>query len=259
MGNLSDDFPDFMKLISTDTYFEVDEESSADDPWKLYVLYLPEFRGDSTRIGSQTARQDVFYRRGDHDFSLRFRIVDTRNLNRQLISADEQFIRDEYSLNVWKSLSPEISFQSMLSYAKQKRWLSSIPYRDVNFIKSDNQMIQQILRPLELRFGFGLESAYDRVDNLRSISVNLNPQLEYSFTGKGRITLFGNWTGVFSDDDSLPYEMTAGNGVGSNYGWGASAGYRLSNNLNLTANYTGESKINRPVIHTGRMELRAFF
>ena len=255
----ADYIPPILKLFYTETYFSIDEESGMEDPWRLYVLYLPVFRGDSTLYGAQTARQDIHYRKGNRDFSLRFRITDNRSLNNRLISAPERLVRDEYSLRVWKALSETISLQSMASYSRENRWLADIPSRDMTFYSTDNLIHHQLSRPLELRIGIKYEYSYDEVDDISARSITVNPQLDYSIFGRGRMTAGASWIGVFSDSEYIPYEMTLGNGKGSNYIWSLRMAYRIGKNLNLTADYNGESKVDRPVIHTGRMEIRAFF
>ena len=252
--------PPFLNLFYSETYFSLDEESKIEHPWRLYVLYLPVFRGDSTLYGNQTLRQDFHYRRGDKNFSLRFRLADNRSLNNRLLSTPERLARSDYSIRVWKSLSNDISLQTIMSFTREKRWLlEKIPSRNMTFYSIDNLLYHQISRPVELRLGFKLQSSADKVDDIKALTIVTYPRLDYSILGRGRISLGMSWTGVFSDSDYIPYEMTTGNGKGSNYEWNLTVGYRIGKNLNLSADYRGESKIGRPTIHTGRMELRAFF
>jgi hypothetical protein len=104
-----------------------------------------------------------------------------------------------------------------------------------------------------------MESARDSYEDISAFSLSLIPQVEYSLKGKGRLTLECNWDGIYSASDYIPYELTNGKGKGSNYEWGANAGFGLGKNMNLSLNYRGEAKVNRPIIHSGRMELRAYF
>ena len=248
-----------IQRMSTETYFSIDEESKTEDPWKLYVLYIPAFRSDSTLYGSSALRQDLYYNKSNRNFSLRFRLADNRSLNSRLVSYSEKYIRDEYSLRLLKSLGNKTSVQSDLALSKEKRWLTSILNRDLQFYTSDNTVTYRLTRKIELRTALKVESAEDAVDELKTLMMAFNPQADYSIIGKGRIAVEGSWTRVLSEADYIPYEMTRGYGKGSNYEWAVRAAYQLGKNLNLTLNYDGESKINRPVIHTGRMELRAFF
>lgn len=251
--------PILVRQLTSESNFAVDEESKTPDPYKLYLLYLPAFRSDSTLYGNSSFRQDLFYRRNDRNFNLRFRFNDYRSLNNRLITAGERTVRDDFSLQLWKSLSSQLSMQAAAAHSTEKRWLSAIPDRDLSINSLENVFIQQVSRPLEIRLGLKIEKSQDAIDNISASSYSLHPQADYSLFNKGRITVESTYTEVVSDAETLPYEMTSGKGVGSNYEWSARASYKIGNNLNLTLNYNGESKIGRPVIHTGKMELRAFF
>ena len=251
--------PPWLGLFTTESYFSVEEESSLDDPWRLYALYLPNFRGDSTRFGAQTIRQDVFYRKGDRNLSLRFRAADDRSLNRILVGAAEKLNRTEYSLRVRKSAGIKNSVQSTLTRAILRRWSGIGLLHYILSYSIDNRFYRRLSRSLEFNIGLIYETSEESVQRISARMLTVNPHFDYSIFQRGRISLDGSWTGVSTEAESIPYEMTAGRGAGSNYEWGAAAGYRIGNNLNLSANYRGESKVGRPVIHSGRMELRAFF
>ena len=251
--------PGAVQLMTSETFFSVNEESKTGEPYKLYLLYLPAFRGDSTLYGTSAFRQEVYYRKGDRDFSLRLSFSDNRSLNNRLVSAGEHWAREEYTLRLWKALGASLALQSAAAYSWENRWLAQIMQRDLDFYSWENILINQLSRPLEIRMTLKMETAKEKVEDLNSFSLMLQPQADYAIFGRGRISGQASWTGVYSQDESLPYEMTKGSGKGDNYEWSLQASYRLGKNLNLSLNYTGESKVGRPVIHTGRMELRAFF
>jgi|GEM_PF-3653750 len=251
--------PAIAQLLTSETYFSVNEESKTDEAYRLYLLYLPAFRGDSTLYGTSTFRQDLHYRKGDRDYSLRLSFNDNRSLNNRLVSAGERLTRQEYALTLWKSLSASLTLQSAASYSWENRWLAEIIQRDLSFNGWENILIKQISRPLEIRAAIELKTAREKVEDLSSFSLTITPQADYALFGRGRISGQVSYTGVYSSSETLPYEMTQGKGKGDNYEWALQASYRVGKNLNLSLNYTGESKVGRPVIHTGRMELRAFF
>ena len=251
--------PQYWKLLRSETYLSLNEESRTGEPWKLYLLYLPEFRGDSTLYGTQSFRQDIFYRKGDRDFSLRLRYFDNRSLNNRLQFNKERRILDEYSIRVWKSLTSRTNLQSELLQRRERKWLSSAAAGDFHTIGSENLIIHQLSRPVELRMRVEGRASTDKVSDISVRIFSLSPQLDYSIFKKGKIIIDGAWTGVYSASDNIPYEIGEGSGRGNNYTWGVRVSLRVGKNLNMTASYSGESKVNRPVIHTGRMELRAFF
>lgn len=62
-----------------------------------------------------------------------------------------------------------------------------------------------------------------------------------------------------AENSSLEYEMLQGLKKGDNFTWEVLLNKRVAKNLSLTLNYNGRSSQGNKVIHTGTMELRAFF
>lgn len=62
-----------------------------------------------------------------------------------------------------------------------------------------------------------------------------------------------------SNNTSLAYEMLEGLKTGNNFTLGLSYQRKVAKNLQLNFNYNGRKSENNPMIHSGGMELRAFF
>jgi hypothetical protein len=247
-----------MPLLFFESYFSVKEESAEKNPWPLYLLSLNQFRTTHTLYGSQTFRQDIYYRRGERNFSARLRWNDYRYLNNRTLYIQEKVSQDDLSLQLNKALSKQTTLQSTAHIGWENRQ-AFYSMRKMTFLGWDHLFSQRISSELESRLGMGMESAQDKRNDISAFSLSMTPQVEYSFQGKGRITLEASWSGVFSTAEYIPYELTEGRGKGSNFEWSSNSGFGLGKNLNLNLNYRGEAKVNRPVIHSGRMELRAFF
>ena len=56
-----------------------------------------------------------------------------------------------------------------------------------------------------------------------------------------------------------PYELTAGRDVGKTYLWSMAVDYKLGKNIQLSTQYNGRTLNGRTPIHSGRMEVRAYF
>jgi len=83
----------------------------------------------------------------------------------------------------------------------------------------------------------------------------------YSFAGRGQISAELIREDVVLNKINLvvPYELTDGKSVGKTWLWRMNGEYRLSELLQLSAQYDGRSENGRSPVHTARMELRAFF
>jgi hypothetical protein len=62
-----------------------------------------------------------------------------------------------------------------------------------------------------------------------------------------------------NENSALGFEMLEGLRTGTNYTWNISYRRSVSRNLQLSLQYTGRKSENNRTIHSGGMELRAFF
>lgn len=87
-------------------------------------------------------------------------------------------------------------------------------------------------------------------------------EIKLSNVEKGIITIRFNTIRIIyngKENSSLAYEMLEGLAKGINYTWGLNIQRTLSGFLQLTLNYEGRKTENNKAIHTGGVELRAFF
>ena len=86
--------------------------------------------------------------------------------------------------------------------------------------------------------------------------------LRYNQKSKGSLNLRTNYILISynaSTNTSLAFEMLEGLKTGNNFTWGLSYQRKVAKNLQLNFNYNGRKSENNSAIHSGGMELRAFF
>jgi len=94
------------------------------------------------------------------------------------------------------------------------------------------------------------------------ISQTIGSELRYNIASKGSFrALFNLIDNEFSgtQNASLSYEMMEGLQNGTNMTWELNYQQNLSKHMQLSVNYNGRSSDNSPVIHTGGVQVRAFF
>lgn len=87
-------------------------------------------------------------------------------------------------------------------------------------------------------------------------------ELKYSSVKRGSITGKINYINIAynqADNTSLAYEMLEGLKTGKNMTWGLSAQQSLSGSLQVNINYEGRKSPNVKAIHTGGVQLTAYF
>ena len=99
-------------------------------------------------------------------------------------------------------------------------------------------------------------------NNERTLINDLSAEFRYSSIKKGVIGIKVNYLNISYNGDantSLAYEMLEGLKAGENYKWQLSIQRNLGNSLQLSLNYDGRKPSGLSIIHTGGMQLRAFF
>ncbi|HBF89420.1 MAG TPA: hypothetical protein DDX39_12330 [Bacteroidales bacterium] len=96
----------------------------------------------------------------------------------------------------------------------------------------------------------------------QSVSNNVGFEIKHNNFSKANVSLSFNYINIgynSTTNTSLAYEMLEGLAPGNNLTW--TVGYQkvLANNLQLILNYNGRKSKDTKVIHSGGMQLRAFF
>jgi hypothetical protein len=96
----------------------------------------------------------------------------------------------------------------------------------------------------------------------KAISRNAGAEIRYNILSKGSLLLNTNYivnsfTGT--NNTTLAFEMLDGLQAGQNITWSLSYQRNLGNNMQLNLSYNGRTAQSSPTIHTGGVQVRAFF
>ncbi len=96
----------------------------------------------------------------------------------------------------------------------------------------------------------------------KSLSHSVGAEINYTFTQKGNIMMQGKYIHIdynANSNTSLAYEMLDGLKPGNNATWNVAIQRKLAGYLELNLMYTGRISEKIDAIHTGSIQLRAFF
>lgn len=96
----------------------------------------------------------------------------------------------------------------------------------------------------------------------RAIQNRFGSEFRYSSVKRGIISLKVNYIHLDYNADentSISYEMLEGLRTGANVTWSATAERNISGNVQLSLNYEGRKSENVNTVHTGNVQVRAFF
>jgi hypothetical protein len=254
-----------LSVVSTETYARVEEKSSEGDLKQIYLLHFSRFQRDATTIaGSRYFTQDLFLWENRPEFSARFRFGERRGLTNFSGGIERTYTR-ERSIRLRLQLVPEVANQ--LDYANKIDRLGSAQQSNrLRNILTDDVTFDFSYRPeqkVEIGFKFEVARSTDR-NPAPALTADLNVQSVrwvYSFEGAGQARVEGSREEILLGKavESFPYELTGGRVAGKTWIWRAAFDYRMTQFLQATTNYEGRSEGGRPVVHTARAEVRAFF
>lgn len=115
-------------------------------------------------------------------------------------------------------------------------------------------------------FRVSILGSYSDKNNLlgveRSFSRTIGTEMQYSKAAKGTMTVDIRYISIdfnSGSNNALSFEMLEGLQAGGNTTWSFNLQRNLSKVLQLSVNYSGRKSDNISTIHTGGMQLRAFF
>ncbi len=260
-------FQKIISNISTETFARVEERSTEKNTDAIYFLHLNRFLQPTTTLsGFQFIQQDLFLFESNPGYSIRFRFNQRKGLNSFATGNEKNYSR-ERSIRTRLQISNDISNQTDL-VMRDDNALSASQINQSRQIQSSSFITDLSYRPEQfLEIGLKLETTQaDDIIGPIPISANFNGQTLRSviaFQGNGQIRLDFSREEVLIAQNPIgyipPYELTSGREIGKNFLWSAASEYRLAGNLQFSLQYNGRTTSKANIIHTGRMEVRAFF
>lgn len=143
---------------------------------------------------------------------------------------------------------------------------------DSEFFSSKNYQIENISNELKIQYQPGfqtkIEINYAYIDKVNkhstehSFSHNIGTEINYSITKKGNLLVKGNYLNINYNSDpntSIAYEMLQALKPGHNATWSAMFQRKLAGYLEMNIIYNGRVSENIKTIHSGSIQLRAYF
>ncbi len=263
-GQSTNTLEKILSIWTSETYARIDEKSSEPDLNRVYFLHPSSLQNDSTTIAGATLfTQDLYWLEGRPDFSGRLRYSQRKGLN-QLSSGNERRYDRERSVRIRSQLMSEFSAQ--IDFINRTDNLSNPGSSREHNVVSNALTFDLSYRPQQaVELGFKVDVAESRDDQPPAeLEANLNGQsirFVYSLTGAGQIRVEVAREEVLLSQagSSFAYELTGGRAEGKTYLWRGAFDYRLADFVQATVNYDGRVEGSRPVVHTARAEVRAFF
>jgi hypothetical protein len=190
-------------------------------------------------------------------------------MNRQYVASADNDFQESYRLDFIYHLNLNTRLKndfSLIHRNSQKKPSSpAIKPEDITGNGLEEKLTWRFYR--NWTQSFSLETVLERndiTDNfIRLLFTQFSWQMIVPWAGKGRVQLdFKRLSVDVLESDpgyTIPFNMAKGKKEGVSMNWGVIFGYSLSNNINISLQYTGrKDAVFRKVLHTGRAEVKAY-
>jgi len=253
----------FISRFSDNFAYQVNQKSIEDNlKLSLNPFYSPS--NDSVIINTnQNFRNTFSFNRLNSKFGIDY--IYQRNESKMLLS--NGFDRREKTIHAakirWKVLGDFI----LQNYSE----LGSKNYES-EFFSAKNYFIKNLTNETKMQYQPGFQTKvelnYSYTDKINSqatehsITHNIGAEINYTVSKKGNLLAKGNYLNIHFNSDpntSIAYEMLQGLKPGHNGTWSISYQRKLSGYLEMNLLYNGRASEKLKAIHTGSLQLRAFF
>ncbi|MBM3263802.1 MAG: hypothetical protein FJY97_10320 [candidate division Zixibacteria bacterium] len=214
----------------------------------------------STVYGNLSFRQDIGLFPLSRTVSVRLRYQRNQTIDNRLTSGAEHWLGAEYALRV-KTTPTHATAVEMDFVRREKRRTDTGQdrYRIYGY-QGEMTVSHRPRKTLELSLRLLGGRDRERLAPITTVNVGTAPAIAYYLSGRGRAAAGLEWQTVYIDSRVfVPFEMANGRRPGQNARWYANIDYRVGGNFTLLMRYDGRKERFRPVEHTARAEMRAFF
>ena len=223
---------------------------------------------DTTLLEAQYVfREDLYFFRNHKRADLRLGYADSKSQQFLAVGKEQRglrFFSSDQRVNFGKGKSLENGLKYGEKFSKAQN-LSSRDYR-ITFLELAPKFNYQINRKLRLSAGYEFKDKVNRNDSmLVTAKINMHKAIiDAKYNIKDRNNVFTKFEFVYiaqegTADFSADYELKESLATGFNAIWQVFFTWYLSGNLELSLNYDGRYLQDKPTIHSGRIQLKAFF
>ncbi len=254
-----------LALFSNQAAFRIDRKTSLIDASKAYNPFLKEIADTSLLSMNSLFRNTLFFNRSGYVFSCDYTYQET-GLKSLLANGFDSRNNQSHQFRLrWNIIKTFAFFLETEKTGKSN--LSDFLNNRNYFIKQQNIKPKFSWQPGNV-FRWSIEGEYVEKRNApdyggeQAFITNLGTEMRYSSANKGSI-LAGfnfiqiNYTGA--GNSPVAFEMLNALQNGKNYTWNVSWQQNLSKNMQLNINYLGRKSETTKIIHTGNVQVRAFF
>lgn len=254
-----------IRRLNTQTSLRAERKTSLDDFAEISNPFLNNIADTALQSLSNSFRNSSFFNRSNPKFGIEHTYVVSQNKLLLVNGFDSREIGSQ-QLKIRWNLSKKFTLQVE---AQDEYKFNSSEYSPTKNYQLHNELyeLKFSLQP-NTTFRTSLSGKYQ--EKINSIDLggeqayisNIGLELKYNQVKKGALHANINYVQIHyigDNNTSIAFEMLEALQPGSNFTWNLSFQRTLANNLQITINYTGRKTEENFPIHTGGIQVRAFF
>lgn len=262
IGKTKNSFLMFVSKFSNLSSYKTERKTTQENFKESLNPFVDNVSDSSLLSLNKQFRTSFFYNRTGFKYGVGYNYQNNKNktlLSNGFDSKTSEFhqLNMRYKIKKWLyNWQNEIGDKSLSSdYASSRNY-------DIAYFKSE---ISITLQKDPNQFGnifYAYEEKKNQIEGEYAVINKVGGEITYNMVNKINLVARINYLNIIfnsSENTSLAYEMLEGLKQGNNFTWEILLNKRIAKNLSLTLNYNGRKPEGVKTIHSGTIEIRAFF
>ena len=255
----------FIKKFSDQVAYRIERKTNREDDLNRFNPFYTDVVDSNLISINSSFRNTLYFNRNSRDYGAEYTYTSnsTKNLNTTGFDGTQQW---KHLTDLRYNVSKDWQINLILS-ASEKRVTSDL-FENRNYTLTINDVEPKLT--YQPNPSFNVIASY-KVSSKENIAVsdgensseqNAGLELRFNQPGKGSLTAKANYIEITYEGDALSpiaYDMLQGLLPGTNGTWEATYQRTLGKNLQMNLTYFGRISENTDVVHSGGVQVRAFF
>jgi len=255
----------FIKRFNTQTALRIERKTSLQDILELTNPFITNVSDTALQSLSSSFRNSVFFNRSNPKFGLEYTYQEVKN-KLLLVSGFDSRERTTQQEKIRWNITRKVTLQTATEQEIKINNSEYAPNKNYRLINTSSEVKFTVQPSTVFRTSFSgsYREKSNRIESggEEAYITDIGWDLKFNQLKKGVINATVNYimiNYVGESNTSVAFEMLEALQPGNNITWNLSYQRTLANNLQLTINYMGRKTEENNAIHTGGVQVRAFF
>ena len=258
-------FQKFVGRFTNQLSYKIDRKILASNGLEVYNPFHTGIDAANLISLSSFLRNTLFFNRNNPKFGVDFNYLADGGKS-YLSNGFDSRKRNERGLRIRTSPVRSTNLNFSLNQGNKNYTSELFAQRNyrINYFELLPELNYQFNTDLRLTFAgvYGSQSNADEFGGEKNQNVTFTTETRYNVLKKGVLTgkvsyINNKFTG--ESNSTIGYEMLSGLQIGNNYTWGLGLQRTIGNGIQLNVSYEGRKSPAVNIVHTGNMQVRAYF